>query len=49
MADSKTEAGKGHSETRLSHNVRKQGNAQKLMVAWQKDTRTSLRVKVETS
>lgn len=48
MADSKTEAGKVHSEMRLSHNVRKQGNAQKLMATWQKDTRTSLRVKVET-
>lgn len=49
MADSKMEAGKVHSKTRLSHNVRKQGNAQKLMAAWQKDMRTSLRVKVETS
>lgn len=48
MADSKTRAGEGQGEMRLSHYVGKQGNVQKRMERGQKDTETSLKIKFET-
>lgn len=48
MANSKTRAGEGQGEMRLSHYVGKQGNVQKQMERGQKDTKTSLKVKFET-